>query len=257
MAVVDSSGVSQKSYTYDVYGEATPTGALANEFDFAGQQTDGTGLQYLRARYYDSETGTFFSRDPMSASASWLDSPHGYTPSPCNEVDPSGLAASPGHSGGSDCETIYKKIMDRVKDMVDKAREWFDGDYGQWDFKNQRPTDETFRTNHRAQYENEKTGYKNWKALNDGRDDCKNGPKPPGFHTSVLLGEYLVGKNLDEAAHGLFNESPLHNLATQLGLLQPLTVFAFSLPGAPQDPGLTWGGSYCVPRGGGFPIPCP
>jgi hypothetical protein len=39
MAVVDSSGTSQKSYTYDLYGEATPSGALANEFDFAGQQT--------------------------------------------------------------------------------------------------------------------------------------------------------------------------------------------------------------------------
>ncbi|WP_343389100.1 hypothetical protein [Candidatus Amarobacter glycogenicus] len=48
MAIVDSSGNSQKSYTYDVYGEATPSGGPANEFDFAGQQTDGTGLQYLR-----------------------------------------------------------------------------------------------------------------------------------------------------------------------------------------------------------------
>jgi RHS repeat-associated protein len=63
MAVVDASGVSQKSYQYDVYGEAMPSGGLANEFDFAGQQTDGTGLQYLRARYMDMETGTFLSRD--------------------------------------------------------------------------------------------------------------------------------------------------------------------------------------------------
>ncbi len=57
MAVVDASGNSQKSYEYDVYGEVTGgSGSLANEFDFAGQQTDGTGLQYLRARYYDPET---------------------------------------------------------------------------------------------------------------------------------------------------------------------------------------------------------
>ncbi|MBK9611464.1 RHS repeat domain-containing protein, partial [Candidatus Amarobacter glycogenicus] len=48
MAIVDGSGNSQKSYTYDVYGEATPSGGLSNEFDFAGHQTDGTGLQYLR-----------------------------------------------------------------------------------------------------------------------------------------------------------------------------------------------------------------
>jgi hypothetical protein len=38
MAVVDSSRNSQKSYTYDVYGEVTG-GSGANEFDFAGQQT--------------------------------------------------------------------------------------------------------------------------------------------------------------------------------------------------------------------------
>ncbi|MBK9342120.1 MAG: hypothetical protein IPN07_03525 [Dehalococcoidia bacterium] len=72
MAIVDSSGNSQKSYTYDVYGEATPSGGLSNEFDFAGQQTDGTGLQYLRARYYDPETGVFLSREPMATGNGWL-----------------------------------------------------------------------------------------------------------------------------------------------------------------------------------------
>jgi RHS repeat-associated protein len=56
----------QKSYTYDVYGKPTATGSLANEYDFAGQETDGTGLQYLRARYMDPETGTFLSRDILS-----------------------------------------------------------------------------------------------------------------------------------------------------------------------------------------------
>jgi hypothetical protein len=32
ITVVDSSGTEQKSYTYDVYGEPTVTGSLANEF---------------------------------------------------------------------------------------------------------------------------------------------------------------------------------------------------------------------------------
>ena len=66
MAIVDASGNSQTSYQYDVYGEVTGgSGSLANEFDFDSQQTDGTGLQYLRARYYDPATGTFLSRDPL------------------------------------------------------------------------------------------------------------------------------------------------------------------------------------------------
>ena len=47
MAVVDTSGVVQASYTYDVYGTPTMTGTLANEFDFAGQQT---GIASFRSR---------------------------------------------------------------------------------------------------------------------------------------------------------------------------------------------------------------
>lgn len=88
-----SSGNSQKSYTYDIYGEVTGgSGALSQEFDFAGQQTDATGLQYLRARYYDPETGAFLSRDPLAAASGWRDSHLGYAASsPATLVDPTGL----------------------------------------------------------------------------------------------------------------------------------------------------------------------
>ena len=69
MKTVDATGTVVNGYTYDVYGKKTSsTGSQPNEFDFAGQQTDPTGLQYLRARYYDPETGGFVSRDPMAAS---------------------------------------------------------------------------------------------------------------------------------------------------------------------------------------------
>jgi RHS repeat-associated protein len=93
MAVVDSSGNSQKSYTYDVYGEVTGgSGSLANEFDFAGQQTDGTGLQYLRARYYDPATRTLPSADPFTRSVTWIDSPTAYAANnPTTHTDPTGL----------------------------------------------------------------------------------------------------------------------------------------------------------------------
>ena len=93
MAVVDSSGDVENGYTYEVYGEPTVTGSLANEFDFAGQQTDGSiGLQYLRARYYDPATGVFLSRDPMAQLPSWLGSPFGYTyADPIGLSDPTGL----------------------------------------------------------------------------------------------------------------------------------------------------------------------
>jgi RHS repeat-associated protein len=42
------------------------TGSTANPFTFTGEQTDSnTGLEYLRARYYDSATGRFPSLDPL------------------------------------------------------------------------------------------------------------------------------------------------------------------------------------------------
>ena len=100
MAIVNASGNSQKSYTYDVYGEATPSGGLANEFDFAGQQTDGTGLQYLRARYYDPETGVFLSRERMAVGPNWLELSYRYAANnPVLLRDPTGLV----HCGDAEC----------------------------------------------------------------------------------------------------------------------------------------------------------
>ncbi len=59
MVTVDSEGDMANAYTYDVYGEPrSATGAQDNEYQFTGQQVDGsTELQYLRARYYDMEAG--------------------------------------------------------------------------------------------------------------------------------------------------------------------------------------------------------
>ncbi len=93
MAVVDASGNSQKSYEYDVYGEVTGgAGSLSNEFDFAGQQTDGTGLQYLRARYYDPASGTFLSREPLAVGPAWQGNPFAYAASdPTNLIDSTGM----------------------------------------------------------------------------------------------------------------------------------------------------------------------
>ena len=80
MATVDTDGDVVNEYTYDVFGETrSESGAQANEFQFAGQQVDGsTGLQYLRARYYDMETGVFLSREPMLTAPGWAGNPTSY-----------------------------------------------------------------------------------------------------------------------------------------------------------------------------------
>jgi RHS repeat-associated protein len=97
MAIVNATGTVQNSYAYDVYGKPTVTGSVANEFDFAGQQTDATGLQYLRARYMDPETGTFLSRDPLVSVRAWTGNGFGYASGrPSLLTDPSGLCNYPG-----------------------------------------------------------------------------------------------------------------------------------------------------------------
>jgi RHS repeat-associated protein len=97
MATVDGSGTLANAYTYDVYGKTTSaSGSQANDFQFAGQQTDATGLQYLRARYYDPATGGFLSRDPLAKDAAWAGQPFGYAgANPVNNVDPTGLCIGP------------------------------------------------------------------------------------------------------------------------------------------------------------------
>ena len=59
MKTTDSTGAVVNTYEYDVYGNVTSSsGAQPNEFEFAGEQIDPTGLQYLRARYYDTVSRT-------------------------------------------------------------------------------------------------------------------------------------------------------------------------------------------------------
>jgi RHS repeat-associated protein len=43
----------------------SPIEPPANSFLFAGEQTDPSGLYYLRARYYDPLTGRFTQMDPF------------------------------------------------------------------------------------------------------------------------------------------------------------------------------------------------
>jgi len=94
--LTNSAATKTDSYTYDAFGTSTHTsGTSANAFQFTGQQTDAdSGLQYLRARYYDPATGRFLGRDPL---AGQLDKPvtlnrYPYVlNNPTTLVDPLGL----------------------------------------------------------------------------------------------------------------------------------------------------------------------
>jgi len=67
--IVDTAGNVAASYSYDPYGKvlsAEPTGTLANQpLRYASYAYDSeTALYYLQARYFDTDTARFISRDP-------------------------------------------------------------------------------------------------------------------------------------------------------------------------------------------------
>jgi RHS repeat-associated protein len=66
LALADSSGAIQTSYTYEPFGNTTVSGASStNSFQFTGRENDATGLYYYRARYYSAMYQRFVAQDPI------------------------------------------------------------------------------------------------------------------------------------------------------------------------------------------------
>ena len=92
-SLTSSAGTIANTYSYDAYGKSiASTGTLTNPFQYTAREFDQeTGLQYFRARYYESSTGRFLSEDPLGFGSIYpyaFNNPVGYT-------DPSGKAAGP------------------------------------------------------------------------------------------------------------------------------------------------------------------
>ncbi len=67
LALAGESGEPITEYTYSPFGAVTATGATStNPYQYTGRETEENGLQYNRARYYNSSTGQFISQDPLS-----------------------------------------------------------------------------------------------------------------------------------------------------------------------------------------------
>jgi len=93
--LTDASGTKTDSYDYDAFGNliasSTPT---PNSYRFAGEQNDASlGLYYLRARYYNTGVGRFWSRDMAEINPDDPRELNRYVyvaDNPANAVDPSG-----------------------------------------------------------------------------------------------------------------------------------------------------------------------
>ena len=84
---------------YEPFGEKEDVqGTFGLPFGFTGEQTDGNGQVYLRARYYTPSIGVFPSLDPFEGVMNRPMSLNGYSwveGNPIMNVDPSGLQAVP------------------------------------------------------------------------------------------------------------------------------------------------------------------
>ena len=101
------------SYQYDPYGELTSgTADSVNYYGYNGESTNvKTGLQYLRARYYDAENGTFTTEDDDLGTTENPLTRNRYdytTNNPVNYSDPTG------HS-------LWKRIKRTAKKVVRKV----------------------------------------------------------------------------------------------------------------------------------------
>jgi RHS repeat-associated protein len=101
LALADSTGTLQTSYTYEPFGNPSSTGqANSNSFQFTGRETDGTGLLYYRARYYSPTFQRFASQDPLRSAGHADPNRYCYVRNnPITRLDPLGLDSWDGTSG--------------------------------------------------------------------------------------------------------------------------------------------------------------
>jgi RHS repeat-associated protein len=127
--LTDATGKTSAAFSYQPYGDLeAKTGTAITPLGFAGQLTDSeTGLQYLRARFYDPGTGQFLTRDPL---AFVTRSPYLYARSnPSRYVDPSGLACASGIPGLGVAFPIAINTGDCVAETVERTADVYRNGY--------------------------------------------------------------------------------------------------------------------------------
>ncbi len=92
VALSNSSGEVETTYAYDPFGSASEAGEPSdNPFQYTGRENDGNGLQYNRARYYQSSSARFISQDPIGFDGGTANLYEYGANDPLDHSDPSGL----------------------------------------------------------------------------------------------------------------------------------------------------------------------
>jgi RHS repeat-associated protein len=91
LGLADGSGTVQTQYTYEPFGTSVVSGASSTSaMQFTGRESDGTGSDYYRARFYRPDLGRFVSEDRIGFLGGY--NLYRYVEdNPVNFVDPLGL----------------------------------------------------------------------------------------------------------------------------------------------------------------------
>jgi RHS repeat-associated protein len=96
--LLDSTGDLEANYAYDPFGVPVVAGDASNPYRFTGEAWDEeVELLYLRARYYQPETGRFITKDPWPGDVWQPGTLNRYVyvrNNPVNGIDPGGLEGS-------------------------------------------------------------------------------------------------------------------------------------------------------------------
>src|SRR5262249_7502383 len=105
VGLTGASGGYVNRYSYLPFGRRLDVSeTLANPFQYVGQwgvMRDGTGLNFMRARYYSAEDGRFRSRDPLGLAGGQTNLYTYVGQNPISYLDPIGLR----------CEDQIKEIF--------------------------------------------------------------------------------------------------------------------------------------------------
>jgi RHS repeat-associated protein len=124
VALADGSGTIQTAYTYEPFGETTTSGAATSSaYAFTTRESDGTGLYFYRARYYDPTVKRFLSEDPIGFEAGDANVYSYVFNGPTLWTDPSGMAPRfspplPGIPEWMSCDTPSGKTPPRWKTIL-------------------------------------------------------------------------------------------------------------------------------------------
>ncbi len=132
VATLDGSGVIKSRQRFDAYGRSLASQGTSNsDLQYNGEPRSGvTGQDYLRARYYDSETGRFTSEDPFDGFVIRPLSRHQYQYAdldPVNNSDPTGLttqaelSVSTGIRGLLERSSAFQTVLKVKKNAGDYA----------------------------------------------------------------------------------------------------------------------------------------